>query len=59
MRGLDCISRLLVHANIFQMSQKHQFSCSGEVGVSTDSLKEGLFRGEFATSFDWQELLVF
>ena len=33
--------------------------CGQEVGVVTDSLEEGVSRGEFATSFDWQELLVF
>ena len=33
--------------------------CGEVVGVVTDSLEEGVSRGKFGTSLDWQQLLVF
>ena len=43
----------------FSWVQNVNLFCGEDVGVVTDSLEEGVSRGEFAISFDWQELLVF
>ena len=45
--------------NVSVGSKTSIFIVAKEVGVVTDSLEKGVSRGDFATSFDWEELLAF